>query len=358
MTVLWAMLLACGGDPTGDTDVEEARVTVVETEAAALGSVAERITTTAVVQAVRSADVSPVNPGVVKSIHADDGDEVVRGQLLAILENVALESGTGRSRAEVARLKQQLKNMEQLAAQGAVSQRDLDDLRYQLESAQRNAREASRSFGQTRLTAPFDGVIARRDVKVGEIAQGRAFQVVDLDDLEVKVDLPERDVTRVATGQPVQLVSAYDVEVQGLGTVSRVAPVIDPATGTFRVTVGVEPGQPLRPGQFVNTHLEVSRVNDVLVVPRNALIWEDGRPLVFVLGEPEAIDTDAPPPPPNAKMAKRTLVELGLLDDDHAQITKGLDEGDEVIVIGQATLKDGAYVRVPQGVKAVKMEEG
>lgn len=358
MTVLWAMLLACGGGSPGDTDTEEARVTVVETEAVHRGSVAERITTTAVVQAVRSADVTPTNPGLVKSVLADDGDAVERGQVLAVLENVALEANSGRSQAEVQRLEQQVRDMEALVNQGAVSKRDLDDLRFQLQSARRNAGEASRSFGQTRLTAPFSGVVARRDIKVGEIAQGRAFQIVDLGELEVKVDLPERDVSRVAQGQPVKLVSAYDVEVQGLGEVSRVAPVIDPTTGTFRVSVRVAQDQTLRPGQFVNTHIEVDRQLNVLVVPRNALLWEDGRPLVFVMGEPEVIDTDQPPPPPGAMMAKRTPVEVGLMDDVGVEIRNGLAEGDQVIVVGQATLKDGAYVRVPQGVKAVPVEEG
>lgn len=354
---LWAMLLACGMQPPGDTDAEEARVTVVEVRPAQKGSVAERITTTAVVEAVRSAEVAPVNPGVVKSVHADDGDVVSRGQLLAVLENIALEASSGRARAEVTRLEQQLRDTKQLASQGAVSKRDVEDLEYQLQTARRNASEASRSYGQTRLTAPFDGVVGRRYVKVGEIASGPAFQVVDLGELEVKVDLPERDVGRVAIGQPVRLVSAYDTELQGQGEVERVAPVIDPSTGTFRVTVDVDEQQPLRPGQFVNTHIEVSRQSDVLVVPRNALVWEDGRPLLYVMHEPEKVDTDSPPPPPDAKTARRTPVQIGLMDDVGVEITSGLEAGDEVIVVGQNTLKDGAYVRGAPA-KAQPAEEG
>lgn len=354
---LAAMVAGCSMQPPGDTDEEQARVTVVEVLPAEKGSVAERITTTAVVEAVRSAEVAPVNPGVVKSIHADDGDPVERGQLLAVLENIALEANSGRARAEVTRLEQQLRDTERLAAQGAVSKRDLEDLRFQLQTARRNASEASRSFGQTRLTAPFDGVVGRRYVRVGEIASAAAFQVVDLSELEVKVDLPERDIGRVQPGQPVQLVSAYDAELQGLGEVERVAPVIDANTGTFRVTVDVDERQPLRPGQFVNTHIEVSRQSDVLVVPRNAIVWEDGRPLLYVMHEPERVDTDSPAPPPNAKMARRTPVEIGMMDDLGVEITGGLELGDEVIVVGQNTLKDGAYVRGAPP-KAKPAEEG
>jgi membrane fusion protein (multidrug efflux system) len=353
------LLVGCGGSSDDDSDAAEVvPVTVVAVETVARGSVADRLTTTSVVEAERSADVVPLSPGLVLSVHADDGDRVRRGDLLAVLESVSLSAGAERSRAEVGRLERRVAEMRALTARGAVSARELEDLEYQLQSARTTASEASRSFGQTRLTAPFDGVVARRDVKVGEIASQRAFQIVDLAETKVVVDLPERDVGRVAVGQPVRLESAYDEELQGRGRVVRVAPVIDASTGTFRVTVAVEDGQQLRPGQFVNVHLEVDRHDDVLVVPRRALIWEDGKPVVFAM-------VPAPPPEPGAvvpedaspgHVAARTVIQIGLVDEDGVEVTSGLDEGAQVVVIGQSNLKDGARVRASEGIRVEAVE--
>ncbi|MCA9566195.1 MAG: efflux RND transporter periplasmic adaptor subunit [Myxococcales bacterium] len=356
VTWLGVLLLACsgsGGEDDGEKDAKP--VTVVNVQTVEPGVVVERLATMATVEAERSADLVPVAPGIVRSIHADEGDPVSRGELLAVLESVSLQAGVERSRAEVGRLQSQVAQLEALHAQGAVSEKDLDDLRYQLRSARVNAAEASKSFGQTRITAPFDGVVARRDARVGELASGsRVFQVVDLDSLLVRVDLPERDVARVEAGQPARLTSAYDEEVRGTGTIDRVSPVIDPSSGTFRVTVDVDDDQPLRPGQFVKVELEVDRHEGVLVVPRKAVLWEDGRPHVFVMGDP-----DPPEPPkegeepkepkedekPDGPVAKRRSLTVGLMDDTNVEVLAGVERGDQVVVVGQSNLKEGARIR-------------
>ncbi|MEZ4321547.1 MAG: efflux RND transporter periplasmic adaptor subunit [Myxococcota bacterium] len=349
--LIWG-LMACSGSSDGD-DSEDTPVpvTVVRTEDVREGAVTDVLSTTSVVEAERAADIVPIAPGVVLSIHADDGDPVKRGDLLAVLESVSLSAGAERSRAEVGRLQKQVEDMKKLASRGAVSARELEDLEYQLQAAKTNAREAQRSFGQTRLTAPFDGVVARRDVKVGQLANSTAFRIVDLGTLKVVVDLPERDVGRVQVGQRVKLESAYDPEIRGEGTVTRLSPVIDATTGTFRATVEVTDGS-LRPGQFVNTRIEVDRHDGVTVVPREALMWEDGRPVVFVMvpappPEPEEGE-EAPKPEPSGDpgfVASRKPLEIGLLDDDGVEVLSGVASGDAVITVGQSNLKDGARVR-------------
>lgn len=360
---LWWALAACSGEQAGEGNEVETPVTVVNVESVGDGAVVERLATTAVVEAERTADLVPVSPGVVLSIHADDGDAVKRGDLLAVLESVSLQAGADRARAEVGRLEKQVRDMEKLRQQGAVSVRDLEDLQYQLATARTNAREASRSFGQTRLTAPFDGVVARRDVRVGELASGnRAFQVVDLGHLTVKVDLPERDVGRVEPGQLVVLTSAYDEEVRGTGIVGRVSPVIDATTGTFRVTVEVDADQPLRPGQFVKTEIQVDKHDGVLVVPRKAVLWEDGRPHVFVMGdapEPEVEEGEEPPEKVEGPVALRKTLKVGLIDDTNVEVLGGLSKGDQVVVVGQSNLKEGTRLRTPEAnARAVPAENG
>lgn len=394
IALLISIATACGmegsgpGGPgmDGKGDKKPDPVTVVEIDAATLGSVADVLASSATVESESQADIIPVSTGIAVSVHKDEGDPVQKGDLLAVLDNVSLGASAERAASDLQRLEEQYREMERLASQGAVSNRELSDLRYQLEAAKTSKREASRSYGQTRLTAPFDGVVSMRNIRVGELAtsSGAAFQVVDLDRLRVVASMPERDLPRIEVGQPATLISAYDPDITAKGTVERIAPVVDAGSGTFRVTVRVDPDQTaLRPGQFVTVDLEVDRREDVVVVPRKAIVYEDGSPVVYVYGEPSEEelaedDPDGKGEKGGSKMpewltdlfgggddekaeddgdseeeaaedvghvARRTPVDLGLLDNEVAEITSGLDEGDQVIVVGQSHLRDGAKVR-------------
>lgn len=405
-TLGFVFLAACGGGPAGgeagkphEGSKKPDPVTVVEAVACQKGSVAEVLTSSAVVESEASADLVPETTGVVREIRKDEGDPVEKGDVLAILDNVSLGTGAARASAEVARLEQQIEEARGLLSQGAISMREVEDLEHQLSTARLSSQEASSSYGSTRLTAPFAGVVAMRDVHVGELATSAkpAFQVVDPDRLRVVASLPERDIGRVSLEQPVRLVSAYDEEVWTTGAVARLSPVVDAASGTFRATVSVsEPGR-LRPGQFVSVQIEVDRHQDVLVVPKRALLYQDGVPVVFRVTDPpaeeededgegtddegtdgedkaeasggggwwpfgggdegdEGTDEDEAPDAP-AHVATRTPVELGLVDDSWAEILGGLSLGDEVITVGHSHLRDGGRVRLASEPGSASLEE-
>ena len=89
---------------------------------------------------------------------------------------------------------------------------------------------------------------------------------MDLSALRVVASLPERDLSRVRVGQTAKLISAYDDAVWTTGSVSRIAPIVDSMSGTFRVTLSLAPEQQvLRPGQFVSVELEVERLRTSLL---------------------------------------------------------------------------------------------
>ncbi len=366
---LVVICLACGmgdGEEKGDGDwgghaIE--RATVVETHTVATGSVGDSLSSSAVVESEAMADLFPATSGIVKEIRAEEGDAVVEGQVLAVIDNASVAAGSARARADVERLQGEVARLESLSAQGAVSSREVDEARHSLRTARTSAWEAGAGVGQTRIKSPIDGIVAMRDVRVGELASSgaRAFQVVDLDRLRVVASLPERDLPRVAVGQPVTLVSAYDPNVKTTGFVARVAPVVDPTSGTFRVTVDLSQDQSvLRPGQFVSVEIEVDRHDDVLVIPREAVVYEDGSPVAYrMIDKPiepdtgdeepeddEDADSDTEDPGPKF-IAERVVITIGLMDNNWAEITEGIDLDDEVVSIGQSNLRDSAPVRTP-----------
>lgn len=404
--LLLLALPACQGGPSeghgpdGEAEEEDARPTdprtLVEVTPVSTGTVRRTLVSTGTVESVSQADLVPEATGTVIAIHAEEGDLVRRGQVLAVIDNASLDAALERGRAEAARAEADLAQVEALYAQGAVSERDLREARHLADAARTALSEARSTQGHTRLVSPIDGTVSLRAVRFGEVAGGqRAFQVVDLDHLRVVVQLPERDLGDLAEGQPAVLVPVYDEDVQVEARVERISPTVDPSTGTVRVTVALPDGERrLRPGQFVSVRIEVDRHEDVAVVPRAAVVYQEGTPGVYrvAIEEPppedpdkdkgkgkdgaedgdkgrrggkkrgvllsmgggkgkdgegedgEAKEVEIPGP---YRVARRVSVELGFIDDEHAEIISGVSLEETVVVVGQSNLRDGARVRLP-----------
>ena len=128
------LVLGCTGPPSDrsggwgqSTEDENAPepVTLVEVEAVGRGDVSDLLMTSAVIESERSADLLPNATGIVLDVLRDEGDEVRRGDVLAVIDNVSLDAGAERAVADLNRLEVQLTEMRDLYAQGAVSEREL-----------------------------------------------------------------------------------------------------------------------------------------------------------------------------------------------------------------------------------------
>lgn len=371
----------CGGPPEdmGEEGEEKARPTdprtLVSVHTVGVGEVALALVSTGSVESESQADLVAEATGSVLSIHAEEGDFVRRGQLLAVIESAPLDAALERARAELARAEAELAKIEELHRNGAVSDKDLRDARYAVDAARTTLQEAGRSQGNTRLVSPIDGTVALRGLRFGELAGGQlAFRVVDLDHLRVVIQLPERDLGRLRVGQTVVLKPVYDEDVSVNATVERISPVVDATTGTVRVTIALPEGDhTLRPGQFVSARVQIDRHEGVLVLPRRALVYEEGEPYAFLVkieeepkdeekkdekepkreggfsfsfgGDEGEEEEDAPKIPGPYRIARKVPVKLGFEDEENAEILEGLSAGDEVVVVGQANLRDGARVR-------------
>lgn len=379
-------------DDEKDTTERPDPRTLVEVAAVGRGSVGAHIGASAVVESEAQATLVPETQGIVTGIYAEEGDTVRKGQLLAVVASPTLDAAYQRAGAELERATADAEAAERLFGQGAISKTEVDTARRALGGARTANEEASRTKGFTRLESPIAGTVAARTLRYGELAAGQpAFTIVDLSRLRVIVNLPERDLARVRVGLPVALTSAYDAAVTGAGIVERVAPVVDPASGTFRVTVRLAVRladaldgavSPLRPGQFASVKIEVDRHEGVLTAPRRALVWEEGKSYVFAVvettkeaeeklaaadkpkdekdeekdeepgflaklfggDEEEEKDTE---PPGQWRKAQRVEVKVGYEDGEIAELLSGVDEGASLVVIGNQALRDGARVRLP-----------
>ena len=114
--------------------------------------------------------------------------------------------------------------------------------------------------------------------------------------------------------------------------------MVDPNSGTFKVTVGIhnESKNPpnvgrLKPGMFVNVRIVTETHHDVPVIPKNAIVYDGGLRYVFLVQDSVAV---------------KTLIEPGFSARDSLEVYSGVAAGDSIIVVGQEGLKDRAKVKV------------
>jgi membrane fusion protein (multidrug efflux system) len=369
------------GEDKSDIAGPERRVYVAEA-AVERGSVADHLVTSGTLEGEFQADLFPEATGIVSRIYVEEGEQIEAGRTLALISNPSLDAGAERASVDVAKARRSLDEAQGLHSSGAISDKELQDARDVLAMSEASYGEATRTRGFTRIDSPIAGTVSIREVRVGELANSgrRAFQVVDLSKLRVMVQLPERDLPRISVGQTALLTGAYDDEVEVDGAISRISPVVDPTTGTVKVTVDVEADQTvIRPGQYVKVRVEVDRHADVLTIPRRALVWDDGEPIAWKIvdapieeasaetraeaeessGGPIARwfrsrdaeeETDDPSDPWEGiprRGVEKVRLEIGFIDTERVEITDGLTLGEQVVRVGGGGLRAETLVKLP-----------
>lgn len=369
---LTAALAACGGGKTDDGAAQaSARSAVpVETAKAAQQSITANYSGTATLEAVGEAQVVSKTSGIVLKILAEEGMHVEKGQLLAQLDADAANNKLAQASATLSKAQAAYDKAEKGFALKITPKSDYDSIHYDLENQKAVVAGAQLDVSYTRIVAPISGVISKRSVKVGNLVQVNQamFDIVDLDPLQAVLNVPERDLDTLKAGQTVRMrVDALSGKTFD-GTIARIAPVVDAASGTFRATCEFrDTTRTLKPGMFGRIEVAYDQRHDALVVPRNAIAEEDGESSVFVIepapakpaepdkakGKPGTAVAAAPKAPAAPVfVAKRRVVKTGYAEADRIEIRDGLKDGERVITLGRNAVRDGTEVQVLDGSKA------
>jgi len=234
-------------------------------------------------------DVSALREGPVVSILAQPGTQVHQGQLLAKLDDRQISADVEAAAAKVRSIEANLKNWqaetkvlqadraraEKLYDAQVIPKEELEHVQYKEEAdeyeVQREAESLNNSRAElkslelerekTNIVAPFDGIVARRYVRVGQkVSPGdRLFWVTAMAPLQVKFTLPERLLRALKKGQVVFVASAdASPEVQHAAKVIDVSPVVDPSSGTIEILAQIEGSAPdLRPGMLATIRIDL-----------------------------------------------------------------------------------------------------
>ncbi|HKE47281.1 MAG TPA: efflux RND transporter periplasmic adaptor subunit, partial [Rhodanobacteraceae bacterium] len=361
-----ALSAGCGGGNEPGKDANAQAAIPVEVAPASHQAVTANYSGTATLEAVGDAQVVTKTTGIILKLMVEEGARVEKGQLLAQLDDDAARNKLAQAEATLKKAEAAFDKSEKGIAKSLVPRADYDRDKFDLETQRAIVEGAKIDLSYTRIVAPISGVIAKRSVKVGNLVQANQslFQIVDMDPLQAVLNVPERDLDTLKPGQPVHLRVDALPERTFDGLVARVAPVVDATSGTFRATCEFrDTTATLKPGMFGRIDVVYDQRHDALVVPRSALVEEDGESAVFVIepAPPKKVDDKAKEKDkPKAKageavaaekkpdaplfVAKRRVVKTGYAESDRVEVRDGLKDGERVITIGRNAVRDGTEV--------------
>lgn len=329
----------------------------VELASAGRADLAEHIMVVGNLIGATTVEVVPKTSGRLDAIQVRLGDRVKRGQVIAKVEDRELSEQVKQAEASfevagasVRQREADLKfantnlqrsqnlfgrqllpksTLDDAEARSEASAAQLDLARAQFAQAKARLDELRISLSNTIVVSPVDGFVGRRNLDPGAFVSANTpiVSVVDIHFVRLVAGLVEKDLRRIATGMPADVeVDAFPGEIF-TATIARVAPILDPATRTAQIEVEVpNPVFRLKPGMYARVQLTVDRRAAALVVPRNAVVDLEGKRGVFMADD---------------NKARFMPVQIGLQDDQHAEIREGLHEGDKVITTGAGALRDG-----------------
>lgn len=336
--LLLTLLAGCGQAPNAseskNDDTAEVTVIPVEIAKARRGDIYAAYAGTAALEAFTEATVVAKVDGEIASIRVEEGDVVKSGDVLARLDGDRLRLRLNQARSNLAKTERDYNRNVDLHNKGLVASGAFEALKFDVDALRAAYNIAKLELDYSTIKAPIDGVIVERMIKAGNTISINTpmFQLVDLSPLIAYLYVPEREFGKLHAGQRVAV--SVDALPQSLfeGVVARISPMVDSTSGTFKVTIELDPSDTeLKPGMFARLSIIFDSRLDALLVPREAIIETELGSTVFIV-------TDG--------VARRHGVKTGYSWQNDIEIIDGVKTGDSIVVIGQATLKDGAEVDV------------
>ncbi|ACM18577.1 efflux pump, RND family, membrane fusion protein [Geotalea daltonii FRC-32] len=324
---------------------DTARLAGIETTKAVAGRGTAAIIAPVIINydATRVAQVSARATGVVKRVSADIGDRVSAGAPLAVIESSAVSGDQSRlaaARSRVQTAEASYRREAELEKKGISAKKEvqaaqqfLREATAELESLQATLRGVGAhngSGGRYTVKAPVSGVVTQRTVSLDRYVDSQTplFEIVDTSSMWAEVALPEAELGTVKAGASVVVTMDGLSGREFRGSISHIAPVIDPQTRTAKARVKLaNPGGLLRANMYGQARISAGGSRSSSAVPRGAVQRAKSVKLAFVRLAPNEFE------------ARRVQVASNHGSGDLVEIASGVEVGEEIVVAGSFLLK-------------------
>jgi RND family efflux transporter MFP subunit len=357
-TAMIALILLTSCQQGSDSEIQS-KVPVSVTEIVR-GNVNRTLSFNGDIQARVEVKVFSKIPDRIAAFFADEGDRVAAGTVIAEIASTQIEQAVKQAEAAVSAASAQQNNMEaeyrraeRLKQEDAMSQQqfELISTQYkaalaQYEQAQAALKTAQSQYQDTKISAPISGIIGKRYYEAGDMANPGMpiVTIVQMEQVKILFNVPEKEMPLLSKGQSAKIQVIGIPDQNFYGTVTKISPVLDPLTRMADVEVDLDnPSYLLRPGMYATLEITVGVIENVLVVPRYAVLENsslkkiDGKDtvvrnyFVYVVHD---------------SLAEQRQLDVMYVNHRSIAVNDGIIEGDTLVISGQNNLRNGLPVLI------------
>lgn len=276
-----------------------------------------------------------INPATGKKYslgnYIKEGEEIIRLEDKEYENNIKITSQ--KLKLEIS--KQVFEKQQSLYEKGGVTLSELKNAEIEYINSKYSYTDALIRLDKMHIKAPFSGVIVdlpyyTPSTKVE--ANSMMFKLMDYSKLYMEINLAEKDLVFVKTGQKVKITNYTIPEDTLSGTITQISPAIDADTRSFKTVININNSDLLmRPGMFAKGEIIVASVDSTIVIPKNVILSKQRGNTVFVVDK---------------GLAQERVVSFGLENPDEVQIISGLEKSDRLVIKGFETLRNRSKVKV------------
>ncbi len=280
-------------------------------------------------------NLAPSAPGRIEKINVEIGNNVTKGQIVALMDRTNLEQ----ARINLTKLELDFRRLDTLKKTNSIADQQYDQMKSAVDLARNSYQYLQEN---TQLRAPFSGVVSGKYFEDGEIYSGSPvaavgkpaiISIIQINQLKALVSISSNYYTLVKEGMKTDVTCDLYPDLSFKGEIFKIYPTIDNATKTFTAEIKIQNSNlKLRPGMFSKIQLDLGKGNAVLV-PNIALVKQTGTNDMYVF-----VNKD--------NKAVKTLVKTGRMFDDKIEILDGITEGNEIVVVGQNKLENQTSLEI------------
>lgn len=325
-----------------DTLAEEIEAVPVEIAHTHIGEISSYLLFNSTIETEAAVEIYPQISGMVERVAVEEGDRVEVGDTLLHIEDDQLRIADREARVNLDYQQTSYQRTEEMFKRKLISDQEFETKKYELAQARLRCERAQLELEHAAILAPFSGMITGRNVQVGaRVGSGsKLYDLIKLDDMIARVFVPGQYLTAIRNEQRASITSEFLPDKLFKGWVKRISPVVDPRSGTFKVTVGLRDRfEYLRPGLSVSVQIITDTHQAAVLIPKQAVVYDGGDKFVFAVRD---------------TIAEKVQLVQGFENADFIEALADIDPGTPIIIVGQNGLKDQARVRVINGQPASK----
>ena len=274
-------------------------------------------------------------PSSVVAIHAEEGDVVKKGQLLAELNSTSYTNAHNATLASEQQAQDAYNRLKTIHDKGSLPEIQWEEIKAKLVQAKSANQIALQNLSNCKLKAPSDGIIGVRNIEIGtnSIPGNPVFNLVSLHEVYVKVSIPENEISQIKRNQ------STSIKIPALGgqsfngKVEKIGVLANPISKTYEIKIRIpNPQMNIKPGMGCDVIVDTEPTEELLAVPYQSVIKDEkGQTFVYTVL-------------PKSNTVTKQPVKLGSFSNNSIEVLSGLSQGDLVVSSGQHKLYPKAEV--------------